>query len=134
MLLASGDGFYVSDRALQEIERFPDGLSGPVTTPSVSPDGTAIAFEYQQQIWCTNIDGSGARELVFGSTRLRHPVWSPDGRAVLAYLSTPSADRYEPAIFFTDLDAERSYRPDLENRLNVGGETPTVNGPISWVN
>ncbi len=57
--------------------------------PSVSPDGTSLAFvrevDDQNQIFVSNVDGSGARQVTSDGTNGR-PAWSPDGRR-LGYVS-----------------------------------------------
>lgn len=134
LLLASNDGFYVLDESFDNPTRLGNEITTRVNNPAVSPDGTSIAFEYNQQIWGMNIDGSGARQLLFGGARLRYPVWAPDGTATLAYLAVPSDDTYHSTIYVADLVNAQAYALDLDSVLEFSLDSlRTVNGPISWV-
>lgn len=130
-LLLSGEGLYVANRALTGVERI-DGerLNGPTNNPSVHPDGERIVFEFNQQIWEMNLDGSDLREAVYGGLALRYPTWSPDGSSI-AYLGVSQRDYYDKVIYFTDLDRGESTYLDL---LPTFGTDPSVvpNGPLSW--
>lgn len=50
--------------------------------PSISPDGSRIAFAYQGQIWVVPKAGGEAVPLASGIYRSSHPVWSPDGNRI----------------------------------------------------
>ncbi len=50
-----------------------------VITPSVSPDGSQIAFSYQGDIWITSVNDDFARRLTIHESYESHPHWSPDG-------------------------------------------------------
>ena len=58
-------------------------ISGPI---SQSPDGTQIAFVYQQTLMVANSDGKGARPLAsrqgLGFFGFHGPSWSPDGKII----------------------------------------------------
>ena len=58
LLLASNEGFMQLDESYDNPTLLGD-ITDRVNNPAVSPDGTAIAFEYNQQIWGMNIDGTG---------------------------------------------------------------------------
>ncbi|MGB7643976.1 MAG: S41 family peptidase [Pseudomonas fluorescens] len=55
-------------------------------TPSVSPDGSRIAFTHGGQIWVVPATGGEARSLTSDQFYSHHPVWSPDGQR-LAFAS-----------------------------------------------
>ncbi len=129
-LLLVSDGVYLTDAQLQSPVRV-DGnqLNGPVGNLDVDPTGTLVALEYNQQIWLLDLTSGNVREFVTGSARLAYPTFSPDG-AALAYLATPDGDRYDQAIYFTELQTGQSYAlafpADPSNVSNV------PNGPLSW--
>jgi len=133
LLLASGDGLFVLDESFDNPTRLSAEITSAVNNPAVSPDGTSIAFEYNQQIWGMNIDGSGARQLLFGGARLRYPVWAPDGTATLAYLALPSRENYHSIIYVADLVNGQAYALNLDPVLEFSIDSlRTVRGPISW--
>jgi hypothetical protein len=138
LLGATADnGIQLSNAALTELERMDNGqIQGPVNNPVVHPSGERIAFEYNQQIWGMNIDGSDLMELVFSDGQLRYPTYSPDGRFLL-YLLTYSEDQYEQGLFFTDLQTDISYRFDVKGIVGdasgQGGDSTAVpNGTLTW--
>ena len=129
-LLLAGDGLYVTDAALANPTRIDGGqLNSPVANPDVDPSGGFVAFEYNQQIWGMNLDGSGLRELISGSKYFKFPTWSPDGNT-LAYLATQDQDRYDKAIYFTDMDSGQDHVLDLTPVLE--GTSTVPSGPLSW--
>jgi len=65
-------------------------LLGMGESPTISPDGTKVAFIKSGQIWVTNIDGSTAAEKLFTARGSNNqPRWSPDGTK-LAFRSNRS--------------------------------------------
>lgn len=134
LLMASEEGLYVLDENLDNPTRLGDDITGPVGNPDVNAAGTAIVFEFNQQIWGMNIDGTEARVLLTDGSRLRFPTWAPDGSLTIAYLAVPSDDRYYANIFAADLEAGQAYALDLSSVLEFGSSNflRTVNGPLSW--
>ncbi len=51
-------------------------------SPSISPDGTKIAFDRAGQVWIMNLDGSGAYQVTTVGGGSGTPAWSPDGTQV----------------------------------------------------
>ena len=50
--------------------------------PSVSPDGTTIAFVYKGDIYTVGVEGGEAQRLTFQPEMDVQPVWSPDGQTI----------------------------------------------------
>ncbi len=87
VVYVSGQTLYATGQAPLVTVPVAQGVPGE---PSVSPDGTQIAFVIGEDtssgvlgtIWVINSDGSGLRQLTAAnadSTNHRSPFWSPDG-------------------------------------------------------
>ena len=70
--------------------RLPVFLPGQITfapdlesSPAVSPDGSAIAYVAQEDIWVTDRRGGPPLRLTTNGLSNDHPTWSPDGSALL---------------------------------------------------
>lgn len=57
--------------------------------PSISPDGSLIAFSYQGDLFVVDSKGGTARQLTSNSAHDFQPIWSPDGNQIAF-----SSDRY----------------------------------------
>ena len=134
LLLATDNGLFLLDENLDNPERIGNTITGQVGNPDVNPSGTAVVFEFNQQIWGINIDGSDAKELLTDGNRLRFPVWNPDGSASISYLAVPSDDKYLGYIFVTNFENGQTYALDLAPVLEFGSSNflRTINGPLSW--
>ena len=53
-----------------------------VNNPSVSPNGTELAFNYQGDIWVSSINGDNARRLTVHEAYDTNPLWSHDGKSI----------------------------------------------------
>jgi tricorn protease len=51
-------------------------------TPSVSPDGAQIAFNYQGDIWTSNINGENAKRITVHEAYDTNPIWSHNGNFI----------------------------------------------------
>ncbi len=61
----------------------------PAEQPSVSPDGTSIAYLHGSAIWRINVDGTGLTQLTKSYYNVAWPSWSPDGsRLVVSTVCT----------------------------------------------
>jgi hypothetical protein len=132
-LLLTGNGFHLVDRDLSSLRRIDGGqLVGPLNNPAVHPSGERMVFEYNQQIWEMNLDGTELRELVSAGRELRFPTYSPDAGTIV-YLARSDQEYYDIAVYFTDLDTGESRTVDLAGILSPSLD-PTVvpNGPLSW--
>lgn len=69
-----GTAVYAENILTGEIRRLASGLD-----PAWSPDGTMITFVSQQsgnaELWVTNADGTGLRQLTNEGRAIRYPVW-----------------------------------------------------------
>ncbi|MDR0540702.1 MAG: peptidase S41 [Dysgonamonadaceae bacterium] len=50
--------------------------------PSISPDGSQVAFTYKGDIYIVPVTGGTARQLTMHEARDYMPVWSPDGKSI----------------------------------------------------
>ena len=50
--------------------------------PSISPDGTQIAFTYKGDRYCVSSPGGTARQLTSNTAYDYKPAWSPDGSRI----------------------------------------------------
>ena len=64
--------------------------------PSISPDGSTVAFSYKGDIYIVDSEGGEARQLTSNPAYDYSPIWSPDGRTI-AFAS----DRYGNFDIFT---------------------------------
>ena len=73
------------------------------TTPSVSPDGSFFAFEWDDRVWLAPTAGGTAVPIGDGQSADRRPVLSPDGRRVAFH-----SDRWGTGqIFEAEVDWSR---------------------------
>lgn len=50
--------------------------------PSLSPDGSQVAFSWQGDLWVVASRGGEARRLTVHPARDQMPIWSPDGKTI----------------------------------------------------
>ncbi len=71
-----------------------------VNHPAVSPDGSQIAFSWNDEIWSAAIDGSSLTRLTNHPASDAQPLFSPDGKQI-AFISTRTGS---PQIFVMQAD------------------------------
>ncbi|MFY0712660.1 PD40 domain-containing protein [Seonamhaeicola sp. NFXS20] len=57
-----------------------------INFPAISPDGQTLAFNYQGDIWTSNVDGSNPKRLTVHEAYDTKPIWSADGKSI-AFIS-----------------------------------------------
>lgn len=78
------------------------------SAPKFSPDGSKIAYEYKDQIWTANVDGSNAKQLTNLYTGASGMVWSKDGKMILFVSSVYPDCKTQECNEQRDKDAEAS--------------------------
>lgn len=97
------------------------------TYPSVSPDGSKLAFESNRtgftEIWTSNVDGTNPTQI----TNMGHPItgsptWSPDGRTIAfdsraggvprIYLVPAAGGKVEPLTASNEMSVTPAWSPD----------------------
>lgn len=123
-------GIYMTDVILENLTRLDGGkLNGPVGHLALHPSQKKVAFEYNQQLWQMNLNGSGLEEVVTGPRFYKFPAWSPDGNA-LAFLGKEGDDEYDNAIYFYDFNTGERYTLPINFSSYNSSLVPL--GPLSW--
>lgn len=91
-------------------------------TPSISPDGSTLAFRYKGDIWTVPVTGGEATRLTTSSAYDTNPVWSPDGTRI-AFRS--SRVRNNADIYVIPAKGGNAVRITADSY----GETP-----LTWLN
>ena len=108
----------------------PNGEIRLPRTPAPSPDGSAIAFVYQGDIWIIPSAGGEARRLTAHPAYDAAPIWSPDGQWI-AFSSARdgNADVYVIPVqggmvrrltWYSGDDHPRGWTPDSKNVIFEG--------------
>jgi hypothetical protein len=117
-------GVWLADPALRALSRVDNGqVSTPASAPIVRPDGQAVAFVWNNQLWLLTL---GARVELSQLTNLAKPVnaaaWSPDGTALATIMFDVSMPVRSLVLF----------RPGDEKSAVVRQLSVYPYGPVSW--
>ena len=86
------------------------GDSGKVMTPSLSPDGSRVAFQkfaanvFNSDVWLLDLKRNSSTRFIFGPASSEEPVWSPDGSEIV--FSSSRDGRYD--LYRKPVDGSRS--------------------------
>jgi len=75
------------DESGKELGRF--GVAGVLANPSISPDGTHVAFDIADykannvDVWISDLERGGSSRFTFAPVEEVTPVWSPDGSTIV---------------------------------------------------
>ena len=123
-----GGGLYV----LSLLSRIETKIAGAGFNPRFSPDGSRIAYEGQQGTLYTVAAMGGLTQPVDATTVAAYPVWTPDGKHLLALVRTGETE-FDWLVF--PLDGARAFSSgarDVFRRQQLGNSTyPPV--PGDWL-
>ena len=129
-------GLYVTDNTLQTLNRIDNNqIQVSINNPDVSPSGESVIFEYNQQIWKMNMNGSMIEELIVAGSYLKFPTWSPNGKYI-AFLQKGALDDYHAEITIYDTQSKEVSHILTKEFFapNSYGTYQDPNGPLSWIN
>ena len=117
-------GVYVTDAAMRGLARVDGGqVSTPAGAPAVRPDGRALAFVWNNQLWQLTLT---TRPELTQLTNLAKPVtagaWSPDGTAIAVLMNDVSMPLRTLVLF----------KPGDEKSVVVRQLSVYPYGPLSW--
>ena len=138
LILGRSDSLYSLDTNTGEVTKISVAQSALEIlekdySPSISPDGTRLAFTttrfitdgyYSYDIAVSNIDGRRAKQLTRSTAREINPLWSPDGSRI-AFLSNRDTESRHSFNLFTMHD-------DGSNVVSVAPGIAMVDGPFAW--
>jgi TolB protein len=84
--------------------------------PSVSPDGTKIAYQRDGEIYVMNADGTDQRRLTYNRIQDSQPDWSPDGSRIVFIRNATDVRYYAIHVMNADGTGEKPLTDDLQRR------------------
>jgi hypothetical protein len=93
--LSNVEGIYRMDPSFSNLQAIGATLISP-QAPTLSPDGTTIAFLENTVLWLMNSDGSNPRPLVnqMDLELYGYPAWSPDGQWLAVAAAEPNFEAW----------------------------------------
>jgi Tol biopolymer transport system component/C-terminal processing protease CtpA/Prc len=90
--------------------------------PSISPDGSRIAFSYKGDIYTVPVSGGEAKQLTMHIAHDYMPVWSPDGKSIAfasnrfgnfdIFITPVNGGNATRLTFFSGAESPYSFSPD----------------------
>jgi hypothetical protein len=116
--LSNVEGIYRMDPSFSNLQAIGATLISP-QAPTLSPDGTTIAFLENTVLWLMNSDGSNPRPLVnqMDLELYGYPAWSPDGQWLAVAAAEPNFEAWTWILVLpvngNTKQAQRLELPDL---------------------
>jgi len=138
---AGMQGLYISDAALTTVTPIANANVQHALFPSVSPDGSKVAFTMNDHIWVMDLSGANLHQLTTGSKAENYPVWSPDGNYIACICYGTFEVTYYNALAIVPVGATTEMKndnasiwplnPDLSGTSSNGRLNP-MDGVLSW--
>ncbi len=113
---------YTLQLETQEVEKLAIHVEADILFAEYSPDGRALAFTANRNLYTATSSGQQVKQITFDSTRSLYPVWSPDQGKIAFFSRRDTAGETDEIYTYRLADAK------IE-RLT---EWPTHNFAPSW--
>jgi hypothetical protein len=117
-------GIWAADASLRSLSRIDgDQVNTPAGAPAVSPDGSTLAFVWNNQLWSLKLTGRAElTQLTAFPKSVTSAAWSPDGGALAVLMFDVSMPVRSLALF----------RPGDSKSVVFRDLSVYPYGPISW--